>query len=140
MIRESVEKLRGYVFTPEELRDVIEPAVKASEGQKYYRNPFERHKLIKAFSNECFYNGQQDYKYYKFYEALCQLAEENPDKLIHIWDKIIKTRELIVPEDCDNLDIINGLDIDTRIRVYDTIYVVTHYERQRYTFVPLAER
>ena len=44
MIRESVEKLRGMVFTPEELRDVIEPAVKASEGQKYYRSPFERRK------------------------------------------------------------------------------------------------
>lgn len=32
MIRESVEKLRGIVFTPEELQDVIKPAVIASEG------------------------------------------------------------------------------------------------------------
>lgn len=125
MIRKEVEKLRGTVFTPEEL-EVIIPIVATS---KEHANKKKKHCRVTTMLLEVCYNkyGVLSYEYQrgaKLYGTLSDMAKNNPDKLVALWDKVSRTRKLVCPEDIDE-ELFELFYIGAYFMVYNDAYKVS---------------
>lgn len=126
MIREEVEKLRGLVLTPEELEDVIMPLVVASKKRK--NKPEHDCSVTKELLKQSYY------KYYNWcdnckrgatlYGILRDMAKDDQNNLLYLWDKILETGKLVCPKDI-NEELLLAFDVGSKIEVYGDYYEVS---------------
>lgn len=137
MIRNEVEKLRGMVFTPDELEDVILPLV-ADSKSKLYHKPSETKELVKR-SRSQYYAWKSEYqKRIQLFGILKDMAENNPTKLISLWDKVLNTRELLFPKDIDE-ELFLAFDVGNVFLVYNDRYYVDYITDDKIVFKASGE-
>jgi hypothetical protein len=126
MIRKEVENLRGLVLTPEELEDVILPLVATAKERKNkpeHDSPITRELLEQSYKKYLLWSKECE-KAAKAYGILSDMAKNNPNSLLYLWDKILETGRLVCPGDIDE-ELLLALDVGRRIDVYGDCYEVS---------------
>lgn len=131
MIRKEVEKLRGFLFTKEEMDEIINPILNDSRNGKYVDESKQKKRLDYVTSmllKQCYekyYVLKDEYqKGAKLYSILADMGKSNPDKLVDLWYKVSRTGILVCPEDIDK-ELLDAFYIGAYFKVYNEAYKVS---------------
>lgn len=122
MIRKSVEKIRGMVFTPEELYEIVLPAVEESNSKLFHKES-ETRRLVKDCRSQYSVWANMHQKGFMLYNALYRMIDVDPERIVSLWDKVLEERELKFPEDISK-DVYLSFQRGNLFVVYNDTYVV----------------
>lgn len=130
-MKSIIDNMQNYILTEEDKKELsrdeiqkIEEAFAITTSASNRKQYKKYNKLLKQYSNRCYYYSRQYQKKADLYTALRNMAESDPAKLLRIWDEIVKTGKLKYSDDTE--EIFTLLDVTGLIQVYNDIYEAKH--------------